>query len=89
MSFFHQEPEDKKECPDQFKDKVKCAECLCWLDKDDAKIVTYYGVFGTYKNVYCKAHAPKYDEVQSWGSGNHYYGRCEVKKDGTPIIQKP
>lgn len=81
--------EELEACPDPFKDKVKCEECKCWLDKYDAKKLTVYGVFGKYENLYCKSHAPKYDEMHTFSPDITYFGRCEVSKDGTPIIKKP
>lgn len=35
--------EIKPQCPDPFKDKVKCETCKCWVDKKDAQEIKKWG----------------------------------------------
>lgn len=51
-----------EKCPDPFKDKVKCAECRCWLDKSDAYKVENYGFYGSYDEYFCRTHKKPYNE---------------------------
>lgn len=81
MSFFSK---DKEVCEDPFKDKVKCGECRCWIDKSDASVVDWNGYSSDY---YCPTHAKPYERVlcDHFGSVVRYYSSIEVTREGTPV----
>ena len=85
----------KKElkCPDPFKDKVKCRECRCWLDKSDShEVDVCYGMDTQY---YCHAHKKPYSRIilPGWygvlgDSAPRYFGEVQMTEGGIPVGYK-
>lgn len=78
-------------CKNQFKDKVKCKECKCWLDKYDAQVVSVQlGLYSTFKDeeYYCNTHRKPYKKVICRVDKDIFIEEIEVDKDGEPIGYK-
>lgn len=84
----------KQECPDPFKDKVKCEECKHYVDKSDAqemKTGSKLDFIGddlrrvTEYVYYCPLHKRKYDRKSSGWCGSYYYKEMSVDENGEPI----
>lgn len=87
------------ECPDPFKDKVKCDECRCWIDKKDAQKVEYYndgycgGFYPYHEFFYCQSHKKPYSKKKLINTGTRgtseqkvmYFGEVEMDENGNPI----
>lgn len=85
-------PKEVPQCPDPFKDKVKCETCRCWVDKSDAQKVSLHNSYGL-DEYYCRSHKKPYSEFLSAGccgrTEEEYYARVQVDKDGVPVGYKP
>ena len=82
----------RKKCPNPFTDKVKCDECKCWLDKDDAYMVedvipspSFYSTYG-YSIIlyYCNTHKKPYIKTK----GTDKWAMIKVDDNGEPIVYK-
>lgn len=82
-------PRFEKSYPNPFADKVKCDECRCWLDKNDAHKVNMYHFIGHTELYFCGAHRKPYNEkVHNGIDGIQYFGRMRMNEDGTPYTGK-
>lgn len=79
----------KTQCPDPFKNKVKCEECKHYVDKYDAQEIKentrslYWD--GTKTLYYCPMHRKPYQRVRHSSYGTSYYAEVQVEEDGTPL----
>lgn len=80
------------ECPDPFKDKVKCDKCKCWIDKNDAQIIDcryslsmYFGPFEKAYLYFCQTDKRPYDRMSVSSIPFSYYKEMEVDMEGNPI----
>lgn len=73
------------DCPDPFKNKVKCEECKHWVDKTDASVVSYSGSFGYYYSYFCSMHKKPYTRTITAFPRNLFFGEVLMEQDGTPV----
>ncbi len=78
------------DCPDPFKDKVKCTECKHWIDKSDASSVLHRGgiYYSQFIDWYCPMHKKPYTRYIMAFPNNLYYGEVRMEEDGTPVGYK-
>lgn len=76
------------DCPDPFKNKVKCEECKHYVDKSDAFSVKIWSDFGETIMWYCPMHKKPYTSYIHAYPTYLYFGEVSMSEDGTPVGYK-